>query len=136
MVEGKMTYGDSSTYVGSFDETGARSGQGIYTTTTMSDHDDYHQTKPGVTVTYCGMFVNDEMEGSGVMIYDDTKNHRDEEDELSSSSSAVVTKFVGNWKNGIRHGPGKEIRRDGTVRREGTWNDGKFCLINAKVNKA
>ena len=140
MVEGKMTYKDTSTYIGKFDQYGLRYGRGIYTSTitttiiqqqrhqrqqslsldakrntTSSDDDD---DDSGIsTITYCGNFYKNEMHGSGVLYSNDG------------------SKFDGRWQKGLRHGPGKEFAHDGTVRRDGIWNKGTFCLITAKINK-
>jgi hypothetical protein len=36
------------------------------------------------------------------------------------------SRFIGRWSRGLRHGPGKEFRPDGSLGREGVWKEGKF----------
>mmetsp|Transcript_724 Transcript_724/g.1725 ORF Transcript_724/g.1725 Transcript_724/m.1725 type:complete len:710 (+) Transcript_724:138-2267(+) len=109
MIEGKMTYPEDPnfaneerrTYVGKFDLDGFRSGKGIYTT---------------ATYTYLGEFHNDEMHGSGILIYHSS----------DGSKGRNSCRFIGHWKQGLRHGTGKEVSMDGKVLREGLWKKGRF----------
>jgi hypothetical protein len=57
---------------------------------------------------FFGEFLEDKMYGSGVLTW------------------ASGGRCVGGWKNGLRHGYGKDFRPDGSLRREGTWTDGKL----------
>jgi hypothetical protein len=36
------------------------------------------------------------------------------------------SRFTGRWSSGRRHGPGKEFRPDGSLGREGVWQEGRF----------
>lgn len=57
---------------------------------------------------YIGEFENDRMHGSGVLTWSNGK------------------RYVGTWNDGRRHGPGKEFRPNGTISREGIWEEGNF----------
>lgn len=116
MVEGKMTYpvayqgqSTSTTYIGKFDEDGLRSGRGIYTT---------------ATATYVGEFYQDDQEGSGILIYHDDCTDGSAMQAANPAASTHCRRFVGHWKEGQRHGYGKEILADGTVFEEGLWENG------------
>jgi len=117
MVEGKMTYpvayqgqSTTTTYIGKFDEDD-RSGKGIYTT---------------ATGTFLGEFYKDEQEGSGILIYHDDSTDGTEMAAANPAASNHCRRFVGHWKEGQRHGYGKEILADGTVHEEGLWENGLF----------
>lgn len=118
MVEGKMTYpvayqgqSTSTTYIGKFDGDGLRSGKGIYTTANS---------------TYVGEFYQDDQEGSGILIYHDDCTDGSAMHAADSAASNHSRRFVGHWKEGQRHGYGKEILADGTVHEEGLWERGLF----------
>ena len=107
MIEGKMTYpaiggGPSPTYVGKFDEDGLRCGKGIYTTA--------HNT-------FLGQFRLDQQHGSGILIYHDGSHSHD---------TSQSRRFIGHWKDGRKHGYGREILADGTIDVEGLWEAGHF----------
>lgn len=107
MIEGKMTYpavgdGPSPTYVGKFDEDGLRCGKGIYTT---------------AHTTFLGQFRLDQQHGSGILIY---------HDDSDSHDTSQSRRFIGHWKDGRKHGYGREILADGTVDVEGLWEAGHF----------
>ena len=127
IVEGKMTYpvnyqGQLSvtTYIGRFDPDGLRSGKGIYTTPKS---------------TFLGDFYKDEPEGSGILIYHDGgggSTTTDGAEQLvagggvNPANAGHHRRFVGHWKEGLKHGYGKEILADGTVHQEGLWERGRF----------
>lgn len=132
MVEGRMTYPEEKcpttgnifqpTYVGKFDSHGLKTGKGIYTTS---------------TATFLGDFQNDQMHGSGILIYTDTDDElvTEREDTTASDDPQPKTnkschgrRLVGHWKEGLRHGYGKELRVDGSVQREGYWRDRKSVV--------
>lgn len=129
MVEGKMTYpvvsstasaaalvaaafqsdhrreslsSSGATYVGKFDEDGLKCGKGIYTT---------------AAATFLGQFHRDEQHGPGILIYHDGT------DDAHMNHSR---RFIGHWKHGSRNGFGREILTDGTVERDGHWENGLF----------
>jgi hypothetical protein len=57
---------------------------------------------------FFGEFQDDKIHGSGVLTW------------------ANGSRYVGRWRDGLRHGLGKEYQPSGSIRREGTWNDGRF----------
>jgi len=122
MLEGKMTYpgrknnstngtssaGFATTYHGGFDREGRRCGRGIYTT---------------ATTTFLGEFYRDEMNGSGILM------HHKKDADINNKGNSPTTRcrrFVGHWKNGKKHGKGRELLGDGTVKKEGLWEEGRF----------
>lgn len=112
MVEGKMTYpaqGQTSatTYIGKFDEDGLRCGKGIYIT---------------ATGTFLGEFYKDDQEGTGIFIYHDENDGAD----INPATAGHHRRFLGHWKEGRRHGYGKEILADGTIQEEGSWHYGRL----------
>lgn len=106
-----------STYVGKFDKDGLRCGKGIYIT---------------ATTTFLGEFHRDEQQGSGILIYHESSDGNDDGTGTGCSGMAAAAsashcrRFVGHWKTGLRHGHGREILADGTVHKEGLWEDGIF----------
>lgn len=107
MIEGKMTYpaaagSTAPTYVGKFDEAGYRCGKGIYTT---------------ATTTFLGQFRRDQQHGSGILIYHDGSDGAD---------TSQSRRFIGHWKDGLKHGHGREILANGTITQEGLWEAGRF----------
>ncbi len=111
VTEGKMTYpaeagGFCPTYVGKFDQDGLRCGKGIYTTS---------------TTTFLGQFRNDHQHGSGILMYHDGNE---------SGDTSQSRRFIGNWKDGRKHGYGKEILANGTISQEGLWEEGYFVGTN------
>lgn len=117
MVEGKMTYpkgyqgqGSVTTYIGKFDKDGLRRGKAIYIT---------------ATTTFLGQFHKDNQEGSGILIYHDGADCA-EMVGMNPDIASHHRRFVGHWRNGVRHGYGKEILVDGTVSEEGFWEKGAW----------
>ena len=46
--------------------------------------------------------------------------------------------YEGMWKNGLKHGKGKETDRDGNIINEGLWEEGKFVVLkesNSEIRK-
>ena len=41
--------------------------------------------------------------------------------------------YIGQWKNGLRHGKGKQIWTDGSVY-EGFWKDNRACGIGRLIH--
>mmetsp|Transcript_7261 Transcript_7261/g.17704 ORF Transcript_7261/g.17704 Transcript_7261/m.17704 type:complete len:476 (+) Transcript_7261:75-1502(+) len=118
MVQGKMTYPVAyqgqqfvTTYLGKFDEDGLRCGKGIYTTATS---------------TFLGEFHRDEREGPGIIIYHDDTDGAELPAGANAANPDHQRRFVGQFKEGRRHGHGQEILADGTIQQEGLWERGRF----------
>merc|ERR1711865_896224 len=107
------------TYIGKFDTDGLRCGKGIYVTT---------------TTTFLGKFHRDERQGSGILMYHESSDDNDDDNDndtgcsgmASAASASHCRRFVGHWKTGLRHGHGREILANGTVHKEGLWEEGCF----------
>lgn len=127
---GTYTYPNGDSYAGEWDD-GTRSGWGRY---------DYRT--PGAYDHYIGTWENDAREGYGLMVYQD--GHIDRvywsADEISEQLGTGCTigdcdnglgsfvysdgdYYVGQWRNGQRHGYGRYYYDNGDVY-EGNWING------------
>ncbi|KAG7337929.1 MORN repeat-containing protein [Nitzschia inconspicua] len=79
---------------------------------------------------YIGSFKNDSRSGRGLYFFPNEVvfigNFRSDQFLSGTLLYPNGCQFTGHWKNGVRNGPGKELHPDGSVIREGVWQDGCF----------
>ncbi|KAG7370664.1 MORN repeat-containing protein [Nitzschia inconspicua] len=79
---------------------------------------------------YIGSFDNDARSGRGSYFFTNevvfTGKFRSDQFLSGTLLYPNGHQFRGHWNNGVRNGPGTELHSDGSVIREGMWQDGCF----------
>jgi hypothetical protein len=81
--------------------------------------------------TYLGQWANGARHGRGTYSFPYGSVFFGEFQDDTIHGSGVLTwangsRYVGTWRDGLRHGLGKEYQPNGSIRREGTWTEGRF----------
>jgi hypothetical protein len=79
--------------------------------------------------SYVGAFKRGARHGRGTYSFPNGATYfGDFRDDQFHSGTIVYpngSRFIGQWKKGVRHGAGKEVSPEGSVIREGHWQDGR-----------
>ena len=79
---------------------------------------------------YIGKFEAGERCGRGTYIFSNRTVFFGEfqNDSIHAGVLTYVdgSRFIGRWSKGLRHGPGKQFRPDGSIEQEGVWEDGRL----------
>jgi len=136
---GTYIWSSKNKYVGKF-KNGKKNGYGVYTS--YSDKyegywkDDLYNGKGTLTAMgnkYTGNWKDEKREGPGTQTYSDGEYIKYtgywKDDKYNGNGTLTwrnKTKYIGEFKNGLKHGPGKVYEPNGKVLMKGNWEDDKF----------
>ena len=128
---GTLVYAEGETYEGEW-KNGVRHGEGVYIKT----------EKIGglfggyLTTRYEGEWEDGHYQGRGTLTIIDSKKKPSKRDE-ENPQKEVMTKYVGQFKDGKKHGIGKEIfsgsKEEDAYSYEGTWRNGQMSGYGERI---
>lgn len=128
--QGAIVYATGGTYNGQWKD-GKRHGEGVFLKTEKLSGE-------YVTTQYEGLWQHDVYHGNGTLtIINSNKKPSKTDEEESEKAKEVMTKYVGEWVNGMKEGIGKQIfsgdKENDAYSYEGIWQGGQMSGYGEKI---